>query len=103
MGAKQGIESHPLLCCGLLSIVLTGAWVVFYLPEGQCTDMTGAIALAKQINPEVAFIATIGGNELNTCYGHRDGVWFAFKGWVVAHPSADSRPRAFSPQPRSNP
>lgn len=68
MEPEQGVGWHSLLRCGLLRVELGQRTVVFFVPEGHCTDMEGAIQLAKQINPDVRFIATVSGGQLDTCY-----------------------------------
>lgn len=63
------IDFHDGLRCGLLSIEMTGPHEVrFRLPESHCTDMTGAIRLAKAINPAVRCIRTYAGDVPDTMY-----------------------------------
>lgn len=75
---------HAGLRCGLLGINLPGRGVVeLRLPEGHCTDMAGAIRLAKAVTkPMSAYglwcVRTIAGGMLDTSYEHSDGKWVAY-------------------------
>jgi hypothetical protein len=68
-------EYFEPLQCGLLraEIDFEGRVVTLYLPELECTDMKGAIAYAKGLDPDVA------GERADTCYVRSSGEhWSAF-------------------------
>ncbi len=48
-----------------------------YMPKGCCTDMSGAIAVFKQIDPKVTKIETIAGDVLDTVYRRTEKKWTA--------------------------
>lgn len=50
---------------------------VLYLPEGVCTDMTGAIRFFTRIDPEVQQIQTYAGPERDTIYTRTGKQWEA--------------------------
>lgn len=77
----KGIPFHDGLCCGLDEIHIGGEAVILVVPDGHCTDMEGAIALAKAVHPEVRLVATFSGKRVNTCYGLMpSGEWAAVDG-----------------------
>jgi hypothetical protein len=53
--------------------------VTFYLPEGQCVDMTGAIKIATMLSSRVKTINTYSGKEADTGYMRRRTSWQAFR------------------------
>lgn len=75
---------HRGLLCGLRGIHFPGNGVVeLLLPDGHCTDMAGAIRLAKAVTkPMSAYglwcVRTIAGGLLDTSYEHSDGKWVAY-------------------------
>ena len=50
--------------------------VSFWVYEGHCVDMGGAIAFATRIAPEVTDIHTFSGNMGDSRYALRNGKWF---------------------------
>lgn len=48
-----------------------------HFPEGNCCDMTGAIALFTSIHPEVELIVTYAGKETDTAYRKFSTGWAA--------------------------
>lgn len=67
------------LGCGLCGIAFGGDdTVILQLPPGECTDMTGAIALATAILPDCRRILTVADAYPDTSYHKRaDGQWVA--------------------------
>lgn len=63
------------LQCHLLSIKCGKKSVDFYLPTGENCDMSGAINLAKAINPEVNSIQTYQGENVDTSYNLNGEEW----------------------------
>jgi hypothetical protein len=51
--------------------------VTFYLPEGQCVDMTGAIKIATMLSSGVKTINTHSGKEADTRYVRKGKEWQA--------------------------
>jgi hypothetical protein len=51
--------------------------VTFYLPEGQCVDMTGAIKIATMLSSRVKTINTYSGKEADTRYVRKGKEWQA--------------------------
>jgi len=78
--ASIGIEWHPVLRCGLVKIELFGEVVILTLPDGNCTDMEGAIELAGTVCPGVRLVVTYSGTALDTCYGLVRGTWGVLDG-----------------------
>ena len=50
---------------------------ILWMAEGNCTDMRGCITLFEAIDPEVVFITTMSGPDLDTRYDKRTGSWKA--------------------------
>jgi hypothetical protein len=74
------IRFHPVLKCGLRKIEVTRNKVTFYIPERQCTDMMGAIAIAHAVNPDVEVIEVIAGLQPDIeylCPKRDKGAWTA--------------------------
>ena len=67
------------LMCYLLGSEVYGETVTFRLAPGSCTDMSGAIRLARSLNPEVRSIDTIspGHPDRNTRYTFDGADWIA--------------------------
>lgn len=70
------IAYHPVLKCGIERIEVAEQIVSFYLPPYHCTDMCGAIELAKAINPGVRLILTSNGKK-DTSYRFWREKWWA--------------------------
>ncbi len=69
---------RDILQCDCEKIVFPvgSAVVEMYLPALNCTDMEGAITVAKMCNPEVAEIRTFADNKPDTFYFRdRDNKW----------------------------
>jgi hypothetical protein len=49
-----------------------------YLADGDCTDMSGAIELARRIDPEIDRIRTFSGDKPDTYYNFEGVEWVAF-------------------------
>lgn len=50
-----------------------------FMPRGCCTDMSGAINLARRIDPGVRSVLTFAAGRPDTAYRrHEDGLWEAF-------------------------
>jgi len=47
------------------------------MPDGCCSDMAGAIALFRRIDPKVRRIVTLSGEERDTVYYRSKGEWEA--------------------------
>jgi len=56
---------------------------ILNLPEGQCTDMSGAIKFFKNIDSKVRFIFTFSGEKIDTAYGQINKEWHAWKAQEV--------------------
>jgi hypothetical protein len=65
------------LYCSLLKIVCSSEIIEFYFPQYESCDMSGAIKLAKYINPNVKLIVTISGDTIDTCYKKNKKTWSA--------------------------
>jgi len=78
------------LVCNIkgLAYVFAERRCVMWLPEANCTDMSGAIRLAKRIDPKVKQIQTLSDNEMDTCYILEKGKWRAImpneRAWYMA-------------------
>ena len=87
MTEKQhpGVWIPELQCCAL-SVVYnwrTRAGILV-LPEFNCTDMAGAIALFERIDPHVKIIVTTAGDECDTRYEQSGGEWLSYRATVRA-------------------
>lgn len=58
------------LMCGLVAVVavLPEHQVRLMLAAGSCTDMAGAISLARDIDPRVRSVVTFSGAEMDVAY-----------------------------------
>lgn len=71
------IWNETLICYLSKVDIVDKNTVTFYLPKGQCTNMTGAIKLAKMLTPGVKTINTYSGKETDTKYVLRGKQWKA--------------------------
>ena len=70
---------HHLLQCELKKAdIPDDISVAFYLADGHCTDMGGAIKLAKFLLPGVRRIATFSGDNIDTRYFLINEEWEAY-------------------------
>ena len=78
-----GVWVPELQCCALAVIynwrIRAG---VLVLPEENCTDMAGAIALFERIDPRVSTIVTTSGDDVDTRYEQSGGEWRAYRATV---------------------
>ena len=78
---------HRKLCCNLESIEFPNAYTCrLNLPSGNCTDMSGAIQLAKDVTRhlldfELLFVETVAQGDWRRCTvyvrPHKRGKWEA--------------------------
>jgi hypothetical protein len=70
-------EHHDGLMCGVLSLSydFAGHEGIITFPRGDCCDMSGCIRLFEAIDPGVVAIDTFSGDEPDTAYRKRNGVW----------------------------
>lgn len=72
--------SAPLGCRLLsVSVDVTTRTAHLWLPDGECTDMLGAITYVLQRFPFVAYIRTWSGMHEDTSYIMEDGQWHAWR------------------------
>jgi hypothetical protein len=80
-----GVWIPELQCCAL-SVIYN--WrtraAILVLPEGNCTDMSGAIALVTRLDPKVSMIVTTAGDEVDTRYEQSRGEWVSYRTTVRA-------------------
>lgn len=74
-------ESHNkiLQCCWQSFHVVGPGKLAIALPDGNCTDMGGAIRIAKTLMPDVSVIYTISGGEPDTMYCKEGKDWKAYE------------------------
>lgn len=74
------MKRHDELECGLVGAEfdMRRHRARLVIPEGECTDMEGAIRLCQRFDPEVRFIQTQHPNGFrDTAYELADGAWRA--------------------------
>ncbi len=76
--SKRGIFSEKLVCRYSNWEILDKTTLRLNLPPFNCTDMKGAIFLAKKINPEVRLIIVYEASTMINVYFLRDQKWEAF-------------------------
>jgi hypothetical protein len=78
-----GVWVPELQCCALAVIYnwRTRAGIIV-LPEYNCTDMAGAIALFERLDPHVRTIVTTSGDDVDTRYEQSGGEWRAYRATV---------------------
>jgi hypothetical protein len=84
-------EYFPSIQCGLLRVEVDFSQhaVTLHVPDGECTDMRGAVRYAKELDQDVRRINTIaGGRRDNTSYLKEGDRWIA----IVSEDSAISAP-----------
>ncbi len=69
--------SDKLQCYYRGWMVTKEGWLSLILPEGSCTDMSGAIAVATAIMPNVERIQTWSGGIRDTAYVRKGNNWAA--------------------------
>lgn len=74
--------SHRDLMCEPLTVTydFRSRVGVVNMPEGDCTDMTGAIRFFERMDQDVEMIQTYSGDDLDTVYVKRGGEWCAVDG-----------------------
>lgn len=79
-GQQGGVWREDLMC-GLQAVRadLSTHVVELLLCEGQCTDMTGAICLALDIDPNVRTVITRAGGREDTRYMLSSSGWVGFR------------------------
>lgn len=95
------LEYHPGLQCGLVRVEVRRRTVTFYFPPDECCDMSGAIALARAINPDVRAILTRAGDEADTTFCLEAGQWIAL--WPERLTRTPTTPRAQLGAPNAAP
>jgi len=78
-----GVWVPELQCCALAVIYnwRTRAGIIV-LPEYNCTDLAGAIALFERLDPHVRTIVTTSGDDVDTRYEQSGGEWRAYRATV---------------------
>lgn len=76
----EGVFSEELQCFWRSWSVLAENILRLELPPGSCTDMSGAIRVAKVLLPDVAAIYVFGDGKPDICYARlrEDEPWQAF-------------------------
>lgn len=77
--ASPRIEYDPELQCGLVRVEadIARGCVTPFLPPDECTDMSGAIAYARRVDPGVRIVRTFAGSRPDTNYVRVAGEWRA--------------------------
>ena len=72
----RGIKREDLVCRIIeLRYNFEAHACQLFLPNHNCTDMTGAINLAKAIDPDVIIVETFEGGKAETAYIKLNGEW----------------------------
>ncbi len=79
MSRMTGVTWNERLKCGVVSLAYdfgshTGQ---LHLPDGDCCDMTGCVALFQGIDPKVTAIHTHSGGQADTVYRKGGTEWNA--------------------------
>lgn len=72
--AAPGVYS-AILCCNVVRVTCTRRAIHFYFPDGDCCDMSGAIRLARLLDPKVRRILTYSGKRCDTAYLWKNKDW----------------------------
>jgi len=75
-------EYFPLIQCGLLrsEVDFSKHVVRLFLPDSECTDMTGAIKYAKELDADVLSVFTFSAARRDTSYHKEGDKWIAVTG-----------------------
>lgn len=76
LNSEYGVV-RELMCDCLGVEIPSPTHVIIRVPEGQCTDMSGAIQLAQRVAPDVSLVETWVGDARDTCYACLGGQWVA--------------------------
>lgn len=74
---ESGVMNFKLVC-GLRAVVLNDeTTVTIHIPSMECTDMAGAINMAKYLNPDVQKVIVMAGDKIDRVYREGSDKWIS--------------------------